>query len=901
MNKFLSILVIGLFLILSNNCTTKVVNKKNISLKESFANIKKPLKKKKTVEQRALFTQERLLHDFNMQKNPVTNKVTREDKIKESESALFSKLNANRLASKSAITTNSYIFRGPSNFGGRTREVVYDISDATGNTMIAGGVSGGVFRTTNGGASWTKVSSYSDIHNVTCIAQDPRPGFQNIWYYGTGEMSGNSATLGSAYRGQGVWKSTNNGVSWAQVPDTNSLHELYDTDFDYINAIKISPTTGEVFIATAGKIYRYDGITFTIELEKSAGFSTNVYWTDVEIASNGRVFASISSSTQSISTSADGNGAWTTIATTGTPSGINTTGRMVLASAPSNPDIMYALVAKSGTIEANLYQWNQATSTWTDYSSKLPDEPGGDLDGNDPFKVQGGYDLVVSLKPDNENFVVIGGTNAYKIANITTDAMFSRIGGYRDNTDYYKYDLGGGATHHPDVHSLVFNPFNNNVLVSGTDGGVHRTNNITNTTVSWQNLNNFYTTYQYYHVALDPATGSDVVLGGAQDNGTTDGGTNVGYPDLTTMDEVGSGDGVAVEISNNYGTCNLPYILGYQEGGLYNICNGQYNYITPTGSSSDFVTYFYLDPENSQTLYFAGLNRLYRALDFTTVTAGTWNNLGTIANSSGFTVFASTRQVYNSASSFLFIGSKNGKIHRLLDPRNAAAASSATDITPVGATGYVSGISIHPTNPNIVMVTYSNYGVNNIYLSTDATSAAPTWTNVERNLTNHSCRSAMIVEVDGQTQYFVGTAKGLYFTLDPTTTDWTIEAPSTLGLSVISSLRYRPSDNIMLVGTHGNGMFQTLVQKLAVDDLQAKSITDLLIYPNPAKDFITIKFNNSFISKEKYAIIDINGSIVANGIVNDNGTVDVTKLSSGVYFISLNINNKEIANKFIKH
>ena len=44
--------------------------------------------------------------------------------------------------------------------------------------------------------------------------------------------------------------------------------------------------------------------------------------------------------------------------------------------------------------------------------------------GNDPFAIQGGYDLVVSVKPDNENFVVIGGTNVYKIENIVTDATF---------------------------------------------------------------------------------------------------------------------------------------------------------------------------------------------------------------------------------------------------------------------------------------------------------------------------------------------------------------------------------------------------------------------------------------------------------------------------------------------
>ena len=67
--------------------------------------------------------------------------------------------------------------------------------------------------------------------------------------------------------------------------------------------------------------------------------------------------------------------------------------------------------------------------------------------GNDPFAVQGGYDLVVSVKPDNENFVVIGGTNVYKIEDIVNDATFARIGGYATNRNYNDYNVGGPALH----------------------------------------------------------------------------------------------------------------------------------------------------------------------------------------------------------------------------------------------------------------------------------------------------------------------------------------------------------------------------------------------------------------------------------------------------------------------
>ena len=136
---------------------------------------------KKSQEVRNLFAEERKQHEFNMQKNPLTGKIPKEEKEKEYISALDAKEQA-----YSRLTSSVYTSRGPTNLGGRTRALAADISDVTSNTIIAGGVSSGVFKTINGGVSWSKVSANDEIHNVTYIAQDPRPGFQNIWYYGTG-------------------------------------------------------------------------------------------------------------------------------------------------------------------------------------------------------------------------------------------------------------------------------------------------------------------------------------------------------------------------------------------------------------------------------------------------------------------------------------------------------------------------------------------------------------------------------------------------------------------------------------------------------------------------------------------------------------------------------------------
>ena len=534
------VLLLSIFWYYNQSETIETSNQSTLS----EVKISEPLKskKKKNQSSRQLFSEQRLMHEFNMQKNPHTGLIPKEEKQRELATALSMKENSRFRRT----STNTYVSRGPSNLGGRTRAFEVDISDATSNTILSGGVSSGLFRTTNGGTSWTKVSPNDEIHNVTALAQDPRTGHQNKWYYATGEWYGNSASLGASYGGQGVWHSTNNGITWTKIPGTDSQFETLDSFFDYNNALEVNPVSGNLFIASTGKIYRYDGNNLTIERELP---TNNFGWTDVVITSTGRVYASLQGS--GIWTSPTGNGSWTQIAQNGTPANWASTGRIVLAEAPSNTDIIYALYANGnsglGNIEADLWQYNLNTGTWTDYSSKLPDEAGGDLLGNDPFAIQSGYDLVVSVKPDNENFVVIGGTNAYKIENISSDPTFLRIGGYANNMDYSIYSVGG-VEHHPDIHALEFDPNNNDILFSGTDGGVHKTTDITAASIEWASLNNNYVTYQFYHVDLAPTMGSNFVIGGAQDNGTKYGGTDIGLPNNTSMNPLSGGDGVAVGV-----------------------------------------------------------------------------------------------------------------------------------------------------------------------------------------------------------------------------------------------------------------------------------------------------------------------------------------------------------------
>lgn len=108
---------------------------------------------------------------------------------------------------------NSWIERGPSNVGGRTRAIIFDPGDATFNTVIAGGVSGGLWKNTNiasATSTWTKINTFPEHVNVQNIAIDPNN--TNIWYVGTGE----SYVFGDV-NGNGIWKTTDRGVTWSRV------------------------------------------------------------------------------------------------------------------------------------------------------------------------------------------------------------------------------------------------------------------------------------------------------------------------------------------------------------------------------------------------------------------------------------------------------------------------------------------------------------------------------------------------------------------------------------------------------------------------------------------------------------------------------------------------------------
>jgi hypothetical protein len=767
-------------------------------------------------------------YEFNLLKDPVTGTIPEGVYAEEWSQALATEKHYDGIGNAHAKTEviGSWNFKGPNNLGGRTRAIAIDVTNN--NRILAGCISGGICRTTNGGVtSWTNVTPTGNVKNVSSIAQDTRTAWTNTWYFCTGEGTGNSASEdGAFYTGNGVYKSTDSGLTWRLLTGSNSgSDELYDDMRDISTRIAVDPTNGNVYLAATNSIWRSTdtGATWTRVLGQSSGGYNSSWMTDIVITTGGVLYASFSgaggSSFDGVWTSTTGASAsWTRIANSSSVTGWNTSGnygRVVLALAPSDQTKLFALYwnntnsdcSNSPAPEAEFFKYNSSTSTWTDLSANLPNETGC-LEGNDPFAVQTGYDLCIAVKPDDVNTVFIGGTNVYRsTSGFTNTTATTRIGGYSAANTYALY-----TNHHPDIHELKFASGSSSILYTGDDGGIQK-GDITQTTVSWTSLNNNYPTYQYYHVCLDPQNASTLVMGGAQDNGTTymNGGS-------TTGNVLDGGDGASVGMSSAGG--NLYY--SFQNGYVirYNNSLGFVEIDTPVGKSL-FVTNFHLDKDNTNFLYYANGDTLFRTGNAPTVTSSSWVALKGLAASVGSTHYiygiAASRGAYSTNTgapatlSRLYVGTDNGQLFRIDDPQNVSPTASPANITPTSMTGNgtLVAIAVDPSDSRKVMAVYSNYNINSVWYTSNASVASPTWTNVEGNISAFSFRSVAILYNGSATNYLVGTSKGMYSTntLNGSSTVWAQEASSSIGYLPVVDLAYRTSDQTVLAGTHGNGMF----------------------------------------------------------------------------------------------
>jgi hypothetical protein len=357
---------------------------------------------------------------------------------------------------------------------GRVVDIVPHPTDASILYIATSG--GGVWKTTDGGSSWIPLSE--TLGTLSCGALAMDPANPQVLYLGLGNWL---TREGSG--GLGLVKSTDGGATWGPV--------LYLGDSATIEDIQVSPLNSSlVLVATDTGVFRSTdaGTTFT-------KVKTGLSWT---LAHTGGSHWALSME-GSLAYSLDDGGSWSNA------SGLGTSNRMTVASAPSNKSIVYALAEVGSGCE--VYKSTNGGQGWSSLgaASKRMTNAGNASTLAEVVGSQGWYDQMVSIDPSNPNFVVLGGSLG--------SAMTSNGGGSWANfTDW----LGGNSLPyvHADFHSAAWGP--GGVLYLGCDGGIFKS---TNHGSSFTSLNRSITTHLFYNLSCSLAN-RNAVIGGLQDNGT---------------------------------------------------------------------------------------------------------------------------------------------------------------------------------------------------------------------------------------------------------------------------------------------------------------------------------------------------------------------------------------------
>lgn len=869
--------------------------------------------------------------------DPATGKVP--DGIRTKELLFTQKL------PKAPNDRSDFISRGPHNVGGRTRAFGMDVNDP--NILIAGSVSGGIYRSTDGGASWSETTVPIFYQGITCLTQDVRAGHTDTWYAGSGEAYGQSASgngNNSYFLGNGIYKSTDNGLTWDTIPVTasNTVND-FDLPYDLIWTIKTDPSrldSSIVYTSTYGGVYRSNDGGATWKRVKGTFGGADAYFTHVDVTPTGKVYATLSDdagANKGIWRSDNGL-SFVNITPDSFPTAFN---RIVLGFAPSDENQVYFLANTPGfgqpdTNYVGDVEWNSfwkytylsgdgsgSGGQWENRSLNLP-TTGGPFD---KFAVQGSYDMLVTVKPNDPNYVVIGGTNLFRSSDgFATYNNWRMIGGYKEGT--HLHIVESWDNHHPDQHVAIFHPVDFNKLYSANDGGVWRTDDLNADTVQWNSLNNGYLTTQWYTLAIDNAQANDpVVVGGLQDNGSWF--TN----SISSTDpwlHVRGGDGSFCAIADNKEAYYYSIQLGKMQRAFVD-ANGNttsYARIDPRDATGyQFINPYILDPVDNNIMYLPAGHKMWRNNDLSGIPMiNNWDSITinwvtlpdtcTTAQGEITAVACSTNPAH-----ILYYGTDKKRIYKVVNAhtgnpiRQEITGLSLPTIFP---NGYVDCIAVDPQNANNILVVFSNYSIMSLFYSNDG---GATWSKVGGNLEQNiagsgngpSCRWASILHVPDGVLYYVTTSTGLYATslMDAANTTWVHQSPDKIGNAVCDMVLTRESDGLVVVATHGNGVYSTNVTSIgdavSVEKI-SKVISNFNVLPNPATNQtgLNVSFNTTISGKATLEILDATGKTLnvqsLDALVgNQKVKLAVSEAwPAGVYFVRLKQGNDSRSLKWMK-
>jgi len=656
--------------------------------------------------------------------------------------------------SPSQISRTSWTSLGPGNIGGRIRTIAFDPDDA--QKIWVGGVAGGLWKTTNGGTTWTSVSSFLANMAVSSIVFDPVT--PNTMFAGTGEGMYN----GDAAQGAGILKSTNRGSTWSRLTSTANAN------FQYVNRLAISRNGGVLLAATRSGLFRStnDGTSWTRTLTDEV-LDVRYHPTDnnkaVAGGRNGKAWRTV-----------NGGASW--IPATGLPSVAGFDGRVELTYAASSPTTVYI------SLDRNDGEVWKSTNGGASYVQKST--------GKSYLNGQGWYDNAIWVSPKNPNLVIVGGLDLWRSTDGGT--TFSQI------SEWFSSPPSAHADHHFIAAPPNFNGTTVRTVYFANDGGIYKATNVNTVTKTsgWTELNNRLGITQFYSVAVNPTTNH--VIGGTQDNGTLFFKPSTGSEQWK---ETFGGDGgysAADPADPNYFYGSYVYLMLHRstDGGAS--ADWIYSGIGDANACALFIAPFVLDP-NDPTHMFAGGCRLWRSTNVKSTTP-TWTQVKpTISGTPAISAIA----VAPSNSAVVYVGYEDGTVWKSTD---AGAATPTWNQVSTGLPGrYVSRITVHKTNPNIAYASLGGFSVGNVWKTSNG---GTSWT--QSSGSGASALPAvpvysLVIHPTNASKLYVGTEIGVFYSENAGST-W--HTPSTgPSASPVDELVF--SGTTLYAATHGRGIYKS--------------------------------------------------------------------------------------------
>jgi photosystem II stability/assembly factor-like uncharacterized protein len=556
--------------------------------------------------------------------------------------------------------------------------------------------------------------------------------------------TGEATYSGASYYGRGLLKSTDAGATWQHI--TSGLPSS-----SYFSRLKIRPNHPNELLAALGNngLFRStnSGQNWTVVVSGKCDDVVFTFTGDTVYAAGSGI---------GFRRSLDGG---QTFATFGT--GLGTGSRIHFDLCLGTSNVLYASVYGSSNV--NLYKTTDFGNNWSQLTT------------TSAFQSQGGqawYDLYCRVSPDNPDIAFVGTIDVWR----TTDGT-----NFTDITNGY-----AGGYVHVDQHYLFFHPVDPNTLIVCNDGGIWRSTNSGNT---FTNLNQNLTLTQFYRIAASPFTPSRI-LGGTQDNGTQQ-----TYSALNWAAAYG-GDGGEV----CFNPFNLYFILGEtQNGGIFRTTNGGTSWSSSTSGiitseNVSWVAPIIAHPTTEGTFYTAR-QRVYQS----TNNGGAWTAISGNVNGS-----SAVREMAISNSNPMILYATTGS-SVFLSTDGGATFTNKTNGLPSKT---ITSINIHPTDENIAILTFSGFGTNKVYKTTNM---GNTWFSIFGNLPDSPVNDSFIYTYDAlnPNTYIVATDIGVFLTQDDGTS-W-VELPNNLPNTVIMHLDYSHTNQMLRAGTHGRGVYEAFI------------------------------------------------------------------------------------------